>query len=106
MVLLKRKYDVKIKNIEEKIPIITNVATNSTLNAKINEIKNDIPNIVNLVTTTALTVVENKIPVTTSDYSKFTNNILDVKITAKNLVNESGLNGIIKTLASKEEIKN
>ena len=78
-------YNTQIKNIEHKIPDITNLATNTTLdaktnevkneipnitnlanttalNAKINEIKNKIPNITNLATTTALTVVENKIP--------------------------------------------
>ena len=38
----------------------------------------------------------------TSDYNKFTNNIFDKKITAKKLVNESGLNEKIKT-AIKEE---
>ena len=30
----------KIKNIEDKIPNITNLPTNTTLNAKINEVKN------------------------------------------------------------------
>ena len=43
---------------------MTNLATITTaLNAKINEVKNKIPNITNLATTTALTGVENKIPV-------------------------------------------
>ena len=42
---------------------------------------------------------------TTSDYNKFTNNILDAKITTKKVVNESGLNEKIKILATKEEIK-
>ena len=42
---------------------------------------------------------------TTSDYYKFTNDILDAKITAKKLINESVLNELIKTLASKKEIK-
>ena len=35
----------------------------------------------------------------------FTNNILDSKITEKKLLNESGFNEKIKTLATKEEIK-
>ena len=38
-----------------------------------------------------------------SDYNKFTNNILDAKITGKKLVNKSGLNEKIKTLAAKEK---
>ena len=37
--------NAKIKNIEDKISDITNLATNTTLNAKINELKNKIPNI-------------------------------------------------------------
>ena len=44
-VVKKGVYNVKIKNIEDKIPDITNLATNTTLNAKINEVKNKIANI-------------------------------------------------------------
>ena len=54
-------YNAKIKNIENKIPDITNLATNTTLNAKINDVKDEIPNINNLATTSALIAVENKI---------------------------------------------
>ena len=84
-VVNKDVYHAKIKNKKDKIPDITNLATNTTLNAKINEVKNEIlgitslaattalnaktnefqnkiPNITNLATTTALTAVENKIP--------------------------------------------
>ena len=44
MILLKKDvYNAKIKDIEDKIPHITNVATDTTLNAKINEVKNKIP---------------------------------------------------------------
>ena len=43
-------YNAKIKDIEDKIPGITNLATNTALNAKINEVKNGIPNITNLAT--------------------------------------------------------
>ena len=32
-------YSAKIKNIEDKIPVITNLATKNTLNAKINKVK-------------------------------------------------------------------
>ena len=54
-------YNAEIINTEDKIPVITNVATNTTLNAKVNEIKNEILSITNLATITALTAVENKI---------------------------------------------
>ena len=65
-VVKKDVYNAKIKNIENKIPDITNLATNTntntnTLNAKINDVKDEIPNINNLPTTSALTAVENKI---------------------------------------------
>ena len=59
-VVKKTEYDAKIKNIEDKIPDISNLATKS--NTKINEVKNEIPSITGLATTSALTAVENKIP--------------------------------------------
>ena len=42
-------YNGKIKSIEDKIPGITNLATNTTIIAKINEVKNEIPSITNLL---------------------------------------------------------
>ena len=51
-------FNAKIKNIEDKMPDITNLATNTTLNAKINEVKSKTPNIARLVTTTALTAAD------------------------------------------------
>ena len=59
-VVKKDKYNPKTKNIENKILDITNLATNSDLNAKINEVKDKIPNITTLATATALTAVEIK----------------------------------------------
>ena len=139
-----------MKNIEDKIPDITNLSTNTTLNAKtgevkseltsitnqptnasfnakVNEVKGEIPSITNLVTTAALITFENEISnvvdlvkkanqhaqikdikdryFTTSDYNNFKNNILDEKMTAKNLVNDSVSNEKLKRLAAKEEIK-
>ena len=62
-VVKKDVHNAKIKNIEDKIPRITNLTTNTTLNAKKYEVKDEIPNIINLATTTATsTAVENKIP--------------------------------------------
>ena len=55
-------YNTKFKNIEDKIPDITKLATNTSLNAKINEVKCQITSINNLATTTVFTSVENKIP--------------------------------------------
>ena len=50
---------------EDKIPDIVNLATETTHNAKINQVKGEIPNITNLATKTGLNDVndvENKIP--------------------------------------------
>ena len=38
----KDAFDDKVKNIEDKIPDITNLSTNASLNAKINVVKNKI----------------------------------------------------------------
>ena len=70
----------EIKEVKNKIPSITNLAATAVLNAKINEVKNKIPNISNLLTTTALTAVENKI----SDHSKYITTPEFKKLTAKN----------------------
>ena len=88
MILLEYQNNAKEKNIEDKIPDITNLATKTTLNAKINEVKGEIPNITNLATTSALTAVENKIPsvsnlVKKTDYNTKINEI-EKKITDHN----------------------
>ena len=57
-VIKKDAYIAEIKNIEDKIPYITNLATNTTLNAKINEVKKEVPSITNLATTAALNAVK------------------------------------------------
>ena len=54
-------YNAKIKNIEDKIPDITNLTTKISLNAKINEVKSEIPNITNLGTTGALNAKINEV---------------------------------------------
>ena len=64
-VVKKDVYNTNIKkNNEDKIPDITNLATNINLNAKINENKNEIPSITNLANTTFLNAkkVQNRIP--------------------------------------------
>ena len=51
-----------MKNIEDKIPDITNLATKTILDTKLNEVKTEIPSISGLAITSALTAVENEIP--------------------------------------------
>ena len=60
---LSKLSDVVKKDVEDKIPDITNLATNTTLNAKISEFKNEIPSITNLATTAAFKIneIKNKI---------------------------------------------
>ena len=53
-VVKKDVYNAKIKNMEDKIPDITNLPTNTTLNTRINEVKGEIPSITKLPTTTRL----------------------------------------------------
>ena len=48
-VVKKYVYNANIKNIEDKIPDITKLATNTTLNAKINKVKGEQPSITNLI---------------------------------------------------------
>ena len=54
-------YNTKIKNIEDKIPAITNLATNTTLNGKISEVKSKISSITNLPTTAAFNAKTSKV---------------------------------------------
>ena len=100
-------YNDKIKDIEDKIPDITNLATNTTLNTKINEVKNEIP----LKKEQKKQIMMQKYHkmgskyFTTSDFNKFTSNILGEKITQKNAVNKNDFNEKMEILATKEEIK-
>ena len=59
--VVKKVYNIKIKDIEHKVLDITNLTTNTTLRAKINEVKREIPNITNLATTVALTTKINEV---------------------------------------------
>ena len=77
-----------MKDIEDKIPDITNLATTAALNAKINDVKGEIPNS-GLATTAALAAVENKTPdvntfVKKADYaaklSELKKNILPLQV--------------------------
>ena len=62
MMLKKDVFNTRIKNTEDKIPDVTNVATKTTLNVKISEVKSEITSITNLGTQNALNPAENKIP--------------------------------------------
>ena len=65
-VVKKDVYNAKIKDVQNKIPNITNLATNTALNVKRNEIKSEIPSITNFTATAAfnaeITEIKHKIP--------------------------------------------
>ena len=74
-----------MKNVEDNILDITNLTTKATLNVKITEIEGKIPSINNLATTAVFAAVENKIPnasnlVKKTDYNTKINDI-EKKIT-------------------------
>ena len=105
-------YDVKIKNIEDKIPDITNLAINTTHSAKINKVKNKIPNITNLATsTTALTAVENKIPdhskyITTPEFNKLTAENFAARLAQANLPSKNDIANFVKKTYFDDKLKN
>ena len=78
-------YNSKIKNTEDKITHVANLAANTTLNAKINEFKNEISSITNASTIAALAAVEITIPdvsklVKKTDYNTKINEINKKKL--------------------------
>ena len=117
-------YDAKINNIEYKIPDITILATNNTLNtninwvknnicsitnlaktaalnAKINEVKNKITDISNLAATTVLTSVEKKIPhhskyITTAEFNKLTIGNFAAKLAKAILASKNDITDFVK----------
>ena len=95
-VVKKDVYNTKIKNIEDKISDITNLATNASLNAEINVVKCEIPSITNLATTFAPTTIENKIP-NVSDLVKKTNYNTKINEIKKNITEHDHSNKYITT---------
>ena len=82
-VVKKNVYNDKIKNIEDKVSDITNLGTNTTLDAKINGAKKEKSSITKLATTAALTAIENKIPnvsILVKKYLAVTQKLVKLKI--------------------------
>ena len=82
----------KITEIENKIPYVSGLVKKTGYNAKITEIEGKIPNVSNLVKkadyNTKFSEIESKY-ITTPDYNKFTENIVDNNIKSKNLVTKT-----------------
>ena len=68
-------YNAKTKDIEDKIPDITNVPTSASLNAKINKVKNEIPSITNLATTSVLNAKINEVKIKIHNITNLATNI-------------------------------
>ena len=100
----------KVNNLEKKNPDsttllwiseleVSGLVTTTILNIKISEIENKIPNISDLIKKedqhAEISDIEGKY-FTTSDYNKFTSEILDAKIKQKGLVNKSDISNLVK----------
>ena len=101
----------KISEVKNETPSVTNLATTAALNAKINEVKNKIPNITNLATTTALTTVENKIPdhskyITTPEFNKLTAENFATRLAQTNLISKNDIADFVKKTDFDDKIKN
>ena len=129
----KDSYNAKIKDIEDKIPDITNLVstttlnakinvvkneipsiinlvTSNTVNAKINEIKNKIPNITNLATSTAFTAVEYKTLdhikcITTPEFDKLTAETFAARLALANLASKSYIANYVKETDFNDQLK-
>ena len=110
-VVKKDVYNAKIYDIEDKIPNITNLATDATLNAKINEVKNEIHNITNLATTAALTAIENKIPthskyITIPEFNKLIAENFAARLAQANLAGKNDIANFVKKTYFHNKLKN
>ena len=124
-VVKKDVYSAKIKNVEDKIPDITNLATNTTLNAKMNEVKNEIPSITDLATNTTveniipnfsnlvktdyhtkISEIQNKITtdhdhdkyITSEEFNKLTSEIFTAKLKEANLASKNDIANFVKKI--------
>ena len=77
-VVEKDVYNAKMKNIEDKISDITNLATKTTLNANTNEVKGEISSITKFATTASLNAKVNEVKVTTTALTAAEIKILNV----------------------------
>ena len=110
-VIKKSEHKAKIKNIEDKMPDSTNLATKTILNTKINEVKTEIPSISGLATTSTLTTVENKIPnvhvqihdkyITTPEFKMLTTENFAARLAQANLVTKTYFDDKQKNLNKK-----
>ena len=85
----------------DKIPDLTNLAVNASLNAKINQVKGEIPSITNLATTAVPTTFENKIPdlskyFITPEFNKLTAKTFTARLAQANLASKNNIAYFVK----------
>ena len=121
-VVKRNVYNSMIKNIEDKTPDITNLATKTTLNAKTNEVKGEIPSITNLATKNILNVVdyntkincmEQKITdhnhdkyITTLDFNKLTSENFAARLKQVNLASKIEIANFVKKIDFHNQVRN
>ena len=100
----KTDYNAKIKNIEDKIPNITGLATTAVFTV----VENNIPNVSNLVKKQIMMQKYETLKkyFTNFDCNRFTNDILHTKITENKLIDEYDLDEKIKNISNKRRNKN
>ena len=79
-------YNAKFRDIEHKIPDITNLATTAAFNAKINWVKNEIPSITNLGTNASLNAKINEVKNKISSIINLGTLLLSLLLKIKNLM--------------------
>ena len=110
-VVRKDVYNAKIKDIEDKIPDITNLLSTAAFNAKINKVKNKITNITNLDTTTSLIAVKNKTPahskyITIPEFNKLTVENFAARLAQENLASKNDITNFVKKTDFDDKVNN
>ena len=103
--------NAQINDVQNKIPSITILATTTALNAKINKVKNKIPKITNLDTTAVFTAVENKIPnhgkcITTTEFNMLTSENFAARLAQANLPRKNDISDLVKKTDFDDKLKN
>ena len=103
--------------LEKKIPYTTDLAKKTDLNAKITEIENKIPSITGLATNSALTVVENEILdpsnlvkktayhnhdkyITTQEFNKLSTENFNARLAQANLIAKTDFDAKLQSLSN------
>ena len=95
--------NAKINEFFKKIPSIADLATTAAFNTRTNQIKNKIPNITNLATTSSFTAVENEMLdhskyITTLEFNKLSAGGLAARLAQTNLASINDVANFVKKI--------